>query len=116
MINIKSNNFVKKAQSSIKDKYNECIAIMEDLKSKKISIATGAVTSRIQAKPHPNTWICVANEARDANNIDALDALIDVLKEAQALQGGKKTNVQSLNSYSRLLPYLSTLGTRKIDD
>lgn len=116
MINIKSNNFVKKAQSSIDDKYNECIAIMKDLKRKEISIATGAVTSGGEAKPHPNTWICVANEARDANNIDALDALIDVLKEAQALQGVKKTNVQSLKSYSRLLPYLSTLGTRKIDD
>lgn len=116
MINIKSNNFVKKAQSNIKDRYNECIAIMEDLKRKGISIVTGAVTSGGQAKPHPNTWICVANEARDANNIDALDALIDVLKEAQALQGVKKTNVQSLKSYSRLLPYLSTLGTRKIDD
>ena len=116
MLNYKSHNFIKKAQSNIKDKYNECIAIMEDLKNKKISIVTGAVTSAGQPKPHPNTWICVANEARDANNIDALDALIDVLKEAQALQGVKKTNVQSLKSYSRLLPYLSTLGTRKIDD
>lgn len=116
MINIKSNNFVKKAQSSIKDKYNECIAIMKDLKSKKISIATGAVTPRGQTEPHPNTWICVANEARDANNIDALDALIDVLKEAQALPDGNRPNVQSLPSYLKLLPYLSTLGTRKIDD
>lgn len=115
MLNYKSHNFIKKAQRSIDDKYNECIAIMEDLKNKKISIITGP-TPKNKPKPHPNTWICVANEARDANNIDALDALIDVLKEAQALPDGERPNVQSLKSYSRLLPYLSTLGTRKIDD
>ena len=113
MINIKSHNFIKKAQRSIDDKYNECIAIMEDLAKKKISIVTGTVTYGGQPKPHPNAWICVANEAKDANNIDALDALIDLLKEAQALQVGKKHNVQSLKSYPKLLPYLSALGTRK---
>ena len=116
MLNYKSHNFIKKAQRSIDDKYNECIAIMKDLKRKEISIVTGAVTPGGLPKPHPNTWICVANEARDANNIDALDALIDVLKEAQALQVGKNHNVQNLKSYPKLLPYLSTLGTRKIDD
>lgn len=111
MIILKTKSFDKYSQNAtgVDILYNECIKLIDQIKTLKIKINTGS------SGPSVSTgWKCLADEAKEANNEQTLMALKKVFEEAISKSStGKNINFQSLSSSKDLMSHISQLGNRR---
>ena len=89
--------YIKSSQAEIDTLEAELVVLMADLKSKKKTVTTGAISRKILGSEKPGAdfnnqhWNCLIEVAKKNGNIELLKALKVVFEQALNYNSGSKT-------------------------
>lgn len=114
MIRLETHYFTKIAEDASNSLYDECMSLLQEIKDNGKNIVTGSVPPAQIKKT--SIWSCFANEAKESNNTEALQALKSVLLEAKNYfatnQNQQYVNLEQLASKDIIYPHIVKMGLK----